>query len=71
MSELVNFFGDAVELVWRGWKLVTPALALSAWLRIVAQAEEVCTGDPEICRRECDLSRSCSECGDSGHDTVH
>ena len=35
MSELVKCFGDAVELVWRGWKLITPALALSAWLRIV------------------------------------
>ena len=69
MSELVKFFGDVVELVWRGWKLVT--LALSAWLRIVAQAEEVFTCDPEICRRECDLARSCSECGDSGHDAVH
>ena len=46
MSELVKFFGDAVD-------------------------EEVCTCDPEICRRECDLSRSCSECGDSGHDIVH
>ena len=71
MSELVNFFGDAVELVWRGWKLVTPALALSAWIRIVAQAEEMCTCDRENCSRECDLSRSCSERGDSGPDTVH
>ena len=50
---------------------VALALALSAWLRIVAQAGEVCTCDPEICRSECDLSRSCSECGNSGHDTVH